>query len=89
MPRVLLTVEGAFTIEGRGVVLLPKLEPIGNERFAAGDSLRIRRPDGTDLDTVMQGVEFMTTSDDSFLVILLPKHIAQQDVPVGSDVWST
>ena len=89
MPRVLLTVEDTFTIEGRGVVLLPKLEPIDDERFAAGDAIRIRRPDGTDLDTVMQGLEFMTTSNDSFLVIVLPKHIEQHDVPVGSNVWST
>lgn len=88
-PRVLLTVEQTFTIEGRGVFLLPKLEPIGDERFAAGDAIRIQRPDGTYLDTVMQGVEFMTTSNDSFLVILLPKNIQQSDVPVGSDVWST
>lgn len=89
MPRVLLTIEETFTVEGRGVVLLPRLEPIDEERFAAGDPVRIRRPDGTDLNTVMQGVEFLTTTDDSFLVILLPKHIEQSDVPVGSDVWST
>jgi hypothetical protein len=88
MPRVLLTVEDSFAIEGRGVVLLPKLEPTGDEVFRAGDPIRIRRPDGSDLDTTMHGVEFLTTSKDSFPVILLPKHIDKSDVPIGSEVWS-
>lgn len=89
MPRVLLTVEETFTVAGRGVVLLPKLEPIGDERFAAGDPIRIRRPAGTDLDDFLQGVEFLMTKTDSCLVILLPRHVEQSDVPVGSDVWSS
>ncbi|MCA9217989.1 MAG: hypothetical protein KDB27_33190 [Planctomycetales bacterium] len=88
MPRVLLTVEDSFVVEGQGVVLLPKLEPIGDEVFRAGDPIQIRRPDGTVFQTRMHGVEYLTTSTESFLVILLPKNVAQSEVPVGSEVWS-
>lgn len=89
MPRVVLTVEDSFAIDGRGVVLLPGLEPIGDEVFRAGDPIRIRRPDGTDLDTTMHGVEFLTSTAGSSLVILLPRDVAKSDVPIGSEVWST
>jgi hypothetical protein len=46
--RLLLTVADVFTIPNRGIVLTPELVPVGREVFNVGDSLRLRRPDGSD-----------------------------------------
>ena len=89
MSRLLFTIEDTSSIEGRGIVLLPGLEPVGDEVFRAGDSVRILRPDKTELDTVMHGIEFLTKRTESILVIVLPEDVTKEDVPVGSEVWST
>ena len=90
MSRLLFTVEDTYSIEGRGVVLLPGLEPIGDEVFHPGDPIRIRRPDNSELNTRMRGLEFLSRRDKPCaLVIVLPKDVAKDDVPVGSEVWSS
>jgi hypothetical protein len=43
-----------FTIQGRGIVLLPELNLVEGERFDAGDPLTLKRPDGAQ-DTVRIG----------------------------------
>ena len=44
--RLLFTVTETFTVQGRGIVLLPELRPVGDEHFRVGDLLKLRRPDG-------------------------------------------
>ena len=46
--RLLFSVTNVFTIPSRGVVLVPEITPVGEERFRIGDSLRLRRPDGAE-----------------------------------------
>ena len=46
-----------FTIQGRGVTLLPELRPFGNESFKVGDPLRLKRPDGTEEIVNIGGIE--------------------------------
>lgn len=51
---ILLTIAAAIhshenvTVQDRGIVLLPELRPVGDERFRVGDPLRLRRPDGSE-----------------------------------------
>ena len=44
--RLLFTVTEAFTVPGRGVVLLPELTFVGDEKFRVGEPLRLRFANG-------------------------------------------
>jgi hypothetical protein len=46
--RLLFTVTDLLSIPGRGVVLLPELTLVGEERSRVGDPLMLRGPDGID-----------------------------------------
>jgi hypothetical protein len=48
MARLLFTVTETGTIQGRGIVLLPELRPVGDEQFSVGDPLILKRPDGVE-----------------------------------------
>ena len=60
MPRHLFTVEDTFTIRGRGTILVPGIVPEGDERFRIGDALRLRRPDGSEVEATIDGIECFT-----------------------------
>ena len=51
MARRIFNVADTFTIRSRGVVLMPGLVPINDERFRVGDPLLLRRPDGSEFCT--------------------------------------
>ena len=55
MARRLLVVEDSFFIKGRGLVLVPGIIPDGKERFGVGDSLSVKRPDGSCLEWKIGG----------------------------------
>jgi hypothetical protein len=82
--RKVFTVSETFTIRGRGVVLLPGLVPIGEERFRIGDSLLLKPPTGEDTHVVIGGLDLCTGPD----VPVLLKGLTKDDVPVGTEVWS-
>ncbi len=53
----LFTVEGTFTIKGRGLVLLGiTIEQYGSVK--AGDRITIERPDGSTIRAVVKAVEY-------------------------------
>lgn len=84
MARRILTVSETFTIRGRGVVLLPGLVPIGDERFRIGDALVLKRPDGDDGTVLIGGLDLTSGPD---LPVLLT-GLMKEDVPIGTEVWS-
>ena len=85
MPRHLFTVEDTFTIRGRGTILVPGIVPEGDERFRIGDALRLRRPDGSEVEATIDGIECFTPPPGIYpIVVTLPKS----DVPLGTEVWS-
>jgi hypothetical protein len=87
MPRLLFKVEDTFLIRARGVVLVPGIVPVGDEGFRIGDGLRLKRPDGTEVETTIDGLEMFTcTTKPDFPVLL--KGFGREDVPVGTEVWS-
>src|SRR6516225_1633154 len=57
--RLLFTVTETFTVSGRGVVLLPELTFVGEEKFSVGEPLRLRRPDGAEEAVPIGGLEFL------------------------------
>jgi hypothetical protein len=85
MSRHLFTVEDTFTIKGRGTVLVPGIVPEGEERFRIGDALRLRRPDGSEVEATIDGIDFFNVPHGAYpIVIRLPKS----DVALGTEVWS-
>lgn len=87
MGRCLFTVKDAFAIRDRGLVLVPGIIPIGDERFRVGDPIVLRRPDGTSVDTRIGGLEMLDPNPNRDTVIML-KEFSKEDVPIGTEVWS-
>ncbi|QOV89772.1 hypothetical protein [Humisphaera borealis] len=87
MPRLLFKVEDTFLIRARGVVLVPGIVPVGGERFRIGDGLRLKRPDGTEVETAIGGLDMFTCTTKPDVPVLL-KGLRKEDVPVGTEVWS-
>ncbi len=89
MGRMLFKVEHCFEIRNHGVVILPGIVPQGYQRFRVGDSLELRRPDGTAVITSIVGLEFMNPMPANHaLAVVLPTQLTKVDVPVGTEVWS-
>jgi hypothetical protein len=87
MARQLFTVTDTFSVPGRGIVLIPGISPVGNERFRVGDALLLKRPDGTELITDIGGLEFLTPNPNHELTVMLTQ-LPKNDVPAGTGVWS-
>ncbi len=85
MSRHLFTVEDTFTIRGRGTILVPGIVPEGDGRFRIGDALRLRRPNGSEVEATIDGIECFNVPQGTYpIVVGLPKS----DVPLGTEVWS-
>jgi hypothetical protein len=86
--RKLFTVSDTFIIRRRGVVVMPGLVPVGEERFRVGDPLLLKRPNGSEIRTVIGGIEMFTPPNPNLGFPILLKDLANEDVPVGTEVWS-
>jgi hypothetical protein len=87
----LFTVADRFQIEERGCVLVPGLptEP-GSPNVPRGARIRLRRPDGSETDTIIKEMEMISyrkRPEKICIPILLPKDITKEDVPVGTEVF--
>jgi hypothetical protein len=87
MRRRLFTVTETFTVPGRGIVLIPGIAPVGNERFQVGDPLLLKRPDGMEIPTTIGSLEFLCPNTKNEVVVML-HQFGKNDVPVGTEVWS-
>lgn len=87
MPRKLFTVAETLIVPGRGIVLVPGIAPVGNERFHVGDPLLLKRPDGMEMATTIGSLEFLCPNPDNEVVVVL-HEFGKDDVPVGTEVWS-
>lgn len=87
MARRLFVVKETFILRSLGLILTPGIIPEGDERFRIGDQIVLRRPDGSSLEWQIGGLEFLDPNPNRDVVILL-KELAQEDVPIGTEVWS-
>ena len=85
--RRLFTVSDRFTVRGRGIVLLPGLKPVGEERFNVGDKVCLRRPAAEDLIVPIAGLELPHPNPENEVLILIGE-LSKDDVPAGTEVWS-
>jgi len=89
-PILLFIVEDAFQIRDRGCVLVPgpSAEP-GAQNVRIGDRIRLLKPDGESIDTVIRGLEMLNRGPRPPVItvpILLPKNITKTAVPKGTKV---
>jgi hypothetical protein len=90
MARLLFTVKDRFAVRGRGLVILPGIVPEGKERFCIGDCVELRHPNKTTRRTHIAGLELMCPMPpDGAHAVLLSSDLTKDDVPVGTEVWST
>ena len=87
MARRLFTVTDRFLIQGRGLVLVPGILPVEDERFRAGDPLMLKRPDGLEIMTTIGGIDFLRPNPNHVVPVML-KDLGKDDVAVGTEVWS-
>jgi hypothetical protein len=80
------TIQDVFQINGRGCVVVPGLLLDADPRVCIGDPVILRRPDGTELQTTVAGIEMIRTLDSNAMPILLPKNIHKDDVPIGTEL---
>ncbi len=99
MATLVLTVEYAFNIEQRGVVIAGNIpgEWVHNRAFFVGDgdSVVLNRPDGTSVAAVVRGTDMFTeplgtpygeTPKQRTIGILLGDVASKDDVPPGTKV---
>ncbi|MBL8848209.1 MAG: hypothetical protein JNG89_00925 [Planctomycetaceae bacterium] len=86
MARKLFTVDQSFTIRQRGTILVPGLVPEGEERFRAGDALRLVYPDGSDIETTIKGLDLLNLGPQGETAVLVAWQ--ESEVPIGTEVWS-
>src|SRR5262249_13489608 len=81
----LFMVAGAFTVPGRGLVLIPDVRP--EQRVKVGDAILLRRCGATDLSAEVAGVEVPLPNPQREVLILV-RELTNEQVPVGTEVWS-
>jgi len=88
MARRLVTVEHAFEIRGRGLVLAPGITLVGEERIRIGDPIILSKPDGSSVETRIGSLQLFSTTSlrDEILIVL--EGTTKDDVPIGTEVWS-
>ena len=92
MSRLLiLTVDEAFQITGRGCVLTPGLPSSTKLKLAAGSTVRLVRPDGESFDSVIQGLDAIhnrnVAEPEIRFFITLPASVLPTEVPSGTAVF--
>ena len=88
MARCLFVVEHTVEIRGRGLFLFPGHHSRGCRAFSHRRSNRPARPDGSAIDTQIDGLEFPCPNPRGELVLHL-KGLTKEDVPVGTEIWSS
>jgi translation elongation factor EF-Tu-like GTPase len=82
-------VDDVFQISGRGCVVTPGIPKAGDFRLKVGDALLLRRLDGSELRTFLRGIEMGGSPDYPGIPILLGAEVTKEQVPAGTEVWTT
>jgi hypothetical protein len=78
-------VESVFQIPGRGTAVVPAL--LSNLCVRAGSLIQLRTPGGQVRETHVASVELISGLEKSRLAFMLPRDVAKQDVPEGTEIW--
>jgi len=83
----LLTVDDTFVIEGRGVIVTPKI-PVDAYSGARSRAVMLRTPDGHER-TARASLDIPRVSPPppAFYYLCLLVDLTKDDVPIGTEVW--
>jgi hypothetical protein len=85
--RKLLTVEDTFRIEGRGVIVTPKI-PVDGYRGPLSCTVCLRRPDGTERNaSAAFDIPFVHPPPPAPYYVCFLVSLTKEDVPVGTEIW--
>lgn len=65
---------------------IPKSSP--ELRIKIGDPIILKRPDGTEIETVVRGIEMGGRISSPSIPILLGNEITKEMIPVGTELWA-
>ncbi len=90
MPTYLFSIENVFHVPSRGVVIAPSSATA--VRYNTGQYIELRRPDGTSLRALIQGIELLNFALDvpqaqHVRPILLAEELAVEELPKETTVW--
>ena len=88
----LFTVTDRFSIDGRGVIVVPGIPwAKGTPTVRKGDPLILRTPLGEVIPTTMRDIEMISYRPGAKILeatpILLPKELHKFDIPIGTEVF--
>jgi hypothetical protein len=84
MRSLLSRVEDVFQIADRGCVVAPGIPRSSDARIKIGDSVWLTRPDGSETNTAIRGIEMGGRDPDAGNPILLGSELTKDDVPLGT-----
>ena len=88
----LFTVEDMFQLDKRGLVLAYGIPHSSTTTVTKGDSLLLRKPDQTTLDTHLLDIPMIryrpdVKAEDKATPIMIGKGITKEDIPLGTEVF--
>lgn len=84
MRTLLSRVEDVFQIADRGCVVAPGIPRSSDACIKVGDRLWLTRPDGSEANTLVRGIEMGGRNPDAGIPILLGSELTKDDIPVGT-----
>lgn len=84
MRKLLSRVDDVFQIAERGCVVAPGIPKSSDARIKIGDGVWLTRPDGSETNTVVRGIEMGGRIPDSGIPILLGSELTKDDIPPGT-----
>lgn len=80
--------EDVFQITGRGCVVVPGIPKSSPDlKIKVGDSVVLKRPDGSEIETTIRGIEMGSRVPSDFIPVLLGSEVTKDMVPVGTELW--
>ena len=86
VPSFLSNVKDVFVLKGRGAIVSPGIPHGTNTKsILIGDSIEIRKIDGSRLLATVRGMETKNTSNSKDIGLLL--DVGDAEVTIGSELW--
>lgn len=86
MRTFLSRVEHVLEVADRGCVVAPGIPRSSNARVKIGDCIWLTRPDGSEVKTLVLGVEIGGGNPEAGIPILLGSELTRDDIPLGTIV---
>lgn len=85
MRQKIFVIEDHFQIKGRGLIIVGKIEKELTE-LKIGTPMIICRPDGSEVETKVAGIDMFSPPNFEFEAILV-YNLTKDDIPIGSSVF--